>query len=61
MWQCFCQKTTKATQGGIANGSTIKLEPHMEEIVVEEQYHMEIEKEQLNKEQTITSTTHYKL
>jgi hypothetical protein len=28
---------------------------------VEEQYHMEIEKEQLNKEQTITSTTHYKL
>jgi hypothetical protein len=63
MWQCFLQKTTKVTQGGIVNESTIKLEPHMEEIniVVEEQYHVEIEKEQINKEQAITSTTHHKL
>jgi hypothetical protein len=60
----FLPKNNQGNQGGVANESTIKLEPHMEEIniVVEEQYHMEIEKEQLSqKKKTIISTIHHKL
>jgi len=57
------KKKNQSNQGGITNESTIELEPHMEEIniVVKEQYHMEIKKEQPNKEQTITSTMQHKL